>query len=103
MVCRFRNISFVVMARKVASGAGQMALLQMIGMISALVVLVLALARTVGGALLSPVAMLGATAGIALGLLGAGQLWMTGGFALLAVGPIELANQRPFEALFAAG
>ena len=36
-----------------------------------------------------PIAMLGATAGIALGLLGEGVLWTTGGFFLLALGPLD--------------
>ena len=77
-----------------------MALLEMLAMVSALVAL--RCSRS-SGALLLPVAMLGATAGIVLGLLGAGQLWMSGGLALLAVGPVDLVNQHPFEALVTDG
>jgi hypothetical protein len=79
-----------------------MALLEMIATLSALI----AFAAAVHPALrmlLLPAAVLGAASGIALGLLGAGQLWMTGGIALLVVGPVELVNERAFEALLADG
>ena len=80
-----------------------MALLEMLAMVSALAALVVCLHPVSGKTLLLPIAMLGATSGIALGLLGAGQLWMSGGIALLVVGPVELVNQQAFEALFADG
>ena len=43
-----------------------------------------------------PIAMLGATAGIALGLLGQGLLWTTGGFSLLALGPLDASLIQVF-------
>lgn len=49
-----------------------------------------------------PAAMLGATAGIALGLLGDGPLWSVGGMILLSVGTHDVVSTRAFEALFAA-
>jgi hypothetical protein len=53
--------------------------------------------------LVVPVAMLGATSGIALGLLGAGPLWMAGGAILLSIGSSDVLTFRSFEALFATG
>jgi len=98
--CRFLGASFVVTARRTQPelhdgsprnarnglGAGRVALQPVFGR-----------------ALLLPVAMLGATARIVLGLLGAGQLWMSAGLALLAVGPVDLVNQHPLEALVTDG
>lgn len=53
--------------------------------------------------LVVPVAMLGATSGIALGLLGDGPLWIVGGMILLTVGSHDVLTSRSFEALFASG
>jgi len=53
--------------------------------------------------LVVPIAMLGATSGIALGLSGDGPLWIVGGTILLAVGSHDVLTFRSVEALFAAG
>src|SRR5215831_8362726 len=53
--------------------------------------------------LVVPVAILGATSGIALGLLGDGPLWVVGGMILLTVGSHDVLTSRSYEALFASG
>jgi MFS superfamily sulfate permease-like transporter len=50
-----------------------------------------------------PVAMLGATSGIALGLSGEGPLWIVGGTILLTVGSHDVLTSRSVEALFTSG
>ena len=50
-----------------------------------------------------PIAMLGATSGIALGLLGDGPLWMVGGTILLTIASDAALTFRSFEALFTSG
>ena len=53
--------------------------------------------------LVVPIAMLGATSGIALGLLGDGPLWIVGGLILLSVGSHDVLTTRSVEALFVSG
>jgi hypothetical protein len=61
-------------------------------------------ARASGWAeLVVPVAMLGATSGIALGLLGDGPLWVVGGMILLIVGSHDVLTLRGADALFTSG
>jgi hypothetical protein len=53
--------------------------------------------------LVVPVAILGATSAIALGLLGDGPLWVVGGMILLTVGSHDVLTSRSYETLFASG
>jgi hypothetical protein len=92
----------VRLSKEGSNRSSTMALLEVIATLSALIAFAAALHPALRRLLL-PAAVLGAASGIALGLLGAGQLWMTGGIALLVVGPVELVNERAFEALLADG
>src|SRR5262245_52226737 len=62
-----------------------------------------AIRASVWAELAVPVAMLGATSGIALGLLGDGPLWMIGGTILLTIGSDAALTFSSFEALFTSG
>jgi len=53
--------------------------------------------------LVVPVAMLGATSGVALGLLGDGPLWIVGGMILITIGSHDVLRVRSFETLFMSG
>ena len=53
--------------------------------------------------LVVPVAILGATSGVALGLLGDGPLWVVGGMILLTVGSHDVLTSSSYETLFASG